>query len=346
MLTEDGFFGGSEFGRAFEADLRAALAPEQLAMLSQLCFVLIKPDALLSGKAGEILDRLRASGFEIVFAHLLQAPRESQFEDLYKYNLTLYNVKHQLGAWWLNRQIYGLGPSLSLLVRGGDGTAGDIAARLGRLKGPSSPYNGAPGQIRWDLQATNRSLNLVHSADGPLSTAREFQLFHPPEALKAVLDSMIEGALHTAHSKAGRMVLAFRASRQEFSFLPTLLALKARVAIAGYGDSNEAATARLLDLYSSIGAASSMTEEVRSILRLAEREREVAGALWPADGPLDQLFRLLAAPERYGPALAAALSHRLKACQIHVSGIELLVLQTSIYYFAADALAAEAHSPA
>jgi nucleoside diphosphate kinase len=162
------------------------LADWELATLETTAFALIKPDAVASGLTGPICDWLEARGYEIAYADGLWRPREHQFEALYQFNLTLRNSHNQLASWWLNRQLYTLGPSVLLLLRR-PGRESSVYSALVSDKGPSDPFRGRPGELRHDFTACNMTMNLFHCSDDPISTAREFLIFRHRDQLREAL---------------------------------------------------------------------------------------------------------------------------------------------------------------
>lgn len=149
-------------------------------------FALLKPDCLASGKALAALEWLERHGYFISSFEVIWRPRERQFEELYKYNLTLKNEKNQVASWWINRQIYTAGPSLLLLLERND--SADVYESLGRDKGASEPRLAKSGELRSDLDGNNMALNLFHCADDPISTIRELLIFKSQTQLEALPD--------------------------------------------------------------------------------------------------------------------------------------------------------------
>ena len=158
--------------------------------LSSVIFVMIKPDAVASGKADEVLTRLIRNDFILLDMQINFQPHEQQFEELYKFNLTLKNSQNQIASWWLNRRTYTAGPSITLLMRHRTLAGLALYETFKELKGPSSPLMGRPGQIRYDLNACNKAMNLIHAADDPFSSLREFLCFRSIPRLIEILSSL------------------------------------------------------------------------------------------------------------------------------------------------------------
>jgi nucleoside-diphosphate kinase len=127
--------------------------------------VLVKPDGMQRGLAGEIVSRFERRGYELRGARLLKIPRALAAQ---------HYAEHK------GKPFYGdlvsfitSGPVLALAVRGENAIAGIRA-----LMGATNPADAAPGTIRGDL-ATELSENVVHGSDSRASAKRELGLFFP-----------------------------------------------------------------------------------------------------------------------------------------------------------------------
>ena len=132
-------------------------------MAAERTLVLIKPDAVRRGLAGEILRRFELRGLEIREARLLRVDRALAEE---------HYAEHA------EKPFYGelvefitSGPTLALVLEG----TGAIAA-VRTTMGATNPADAGPGTIRGDL-ALSMPDNLVHGSDSPESAAREITLW-------------------------------------------------------------------------------------------------------------------------------------------------------------------------
>ena len=132
-------------------------------MAAERTLVLIKPDAMLRGLAGEILGRFEARGLELREARLLTVERGLAEE---------HYAEHA------EKPFYGelvefitSGPTLALVLEG----EGAIAT-VRRTMGATNPADAGPGTIRGDL-ALSMPDNLVHGSDSPESAGREIKLW-------------------------------------------------------------------------------------------------------------------------------------------------------------------------
>jgi nucleoside-diphosphate kinase len=132
-------------------------------MAAERTLVLIKPDAVRRGLAGEILARFERQGLELRAAKLVEVDRPLAEE---------HYAEHA------EKPFYGelvefitSGPTLALVLEG----AGAIAAVRATI-GATNPADATPGSIRGDL-ALSMPDNLVHGSDSPESAAREIALW-------------------------------------------------------------------------------------------------------------------------------------------------------------------------
>jgi nucleoside-diphosphate kinase len=127
--------------------------------------VLIKPDAVQRGLAGEILARFERRGLEIVAAKLLTVDRE-----LAERHYAEHTEKPFFGELV---EFITSAPTLALVLEG----EGAIQA-VRTTMGATNPANAAPGTIRGDF-ALSMPDNLVHGSDAPESAEREISLWFP-----------------------------------------------------------------------------------------------------------------------------------------------------------------------
>jgi nucleoside-diphosphate kinase len=131
--------------------------------VAERTLVLIKPDALGRGLAGEILARLERRGLELKGAKLVQvdlALAERHYEEHREKPFFRELVEFITSA-----------PTLALVV------AGESAISVVRATiGATNPVDAAPGTIRGDL-ALAMPDNLVHGSDSAESAAREIGLW-------------------------------------------------------------------------------------------------------------------------------------------------------------------------
>ena len=137
-------------------------------MAAERTLVLIKPDAVRRGLAGEILRRFELRGLEIREARLLTVDRE-----LAGAHYAEHAEKPFFGELV---EFITSGPTLALVLEG------ESAIPVVRTTmGSTNPADSAPGTIRGDL-ALAMPDNLVHGSDAPESAQREIELWFPDDA--------------------------------------------------------------------------------------------------------------------------------------------------------------------
>jgi nucleoside-diphosphate kinase len=125
--------------------------------------VLIKPDAMRRGLAGEILRRFEQRGLELREARLVQVD-----DALAKEHYAEHAEKPFFGELV---EFITSGPTLALVVEG-EGAIATVRTTVGA----TNPAEAGPGTIRGDL-ALSMPDNLVHGSDSPESAAREIALW-------------------------------------------------------------------------------------------------------------------------------------------------------------------------
>jgi nucleoside-diphosphate kinase len=132
-------------------------------MAAERTLVLIKPDAMRRGLAGEILGRFELRGLEIREARLLTVDRALAEE---------HYAEHA------EKPFYGelvdfitSGPTLALVLEG-EGAIATVRTTIGA----TNPADAGPGTIRGDL-ALSMPDNLVHGSDSAESATREIALW-------------------------------------------------------------------------------------------------------------------------------------------------------------------------
>jgi nucleoside-diphosphate kinase len=134
-------------------------------MAVETTLVLVKPDGVRRGLAGEVISRLERRGYELRGARLLKIPRALAAE---------HYAEHKGKPFYPGLVSFiTSGPVLALAVRGENAIAG-----VRDLMGATNPADALPGTMRGDL-ATELSENIVHGSDSKASAKRELALFFP-----------------------------------------------------------------------------------------------------------------------------------------------------------------------
>jgi nucleoside-diphosphate kinase len=131
--------------------------------------ILIKPDAIERGLAGEILERIEARGVKLRAGKLMRVDRQL--------GETHYAEHREKPFFGELVAFFTSGPTLALVVEG----EGAIAT-LRTTIGATNPADAEPGSIRGDL-ALAMPDNLVHGSDSVESAEREIALWFSDDEL-------------------------------------------------------------------------------------------------------------------------------------------------------------------
>lgn len=137
--------------------------------MSQRTLVLLKPDAVRRGLAGEIISRIeRKAGWRLAAVELRTFDRAT---------LEQHYAEH------VGRPFYEpllefmtSGPSIALIVEGEE-----VVKGIRMLAGATNPLEAGAGTIRGDFATITRE-NLIHASDSPESAEREIKIFFPAHA--------------------------------------------------------------------------------------------------------------------------------------------------------------------
>ncbi len=132
-------------------------------MALERTLILIKPDAMARGLAGEILARFERRGLVVQEARLVRVDRE-----LAERHYAEHSEKPFFGELV---SFITSGPTLALALEG----EGAIATARSTI-GATNPAEATPGSIRGDF-ALAMPNNLVHGSDSPESAERELALW-------------------------------------------------------------------------------------------------------------------------------------------------------------------------
>jgi nucleoside-diphosphate kinase len=133
--------------------------------------IIVKPDAMQRGLAGEIIARLERRGLKIVALKLIRIDQALA---------NRHYGEHQ-GKPFFDGLVSFI-TSSPVVVGVLEGTNAVQAVRS--TMGPTNPTTAGPGTIRGDL-ALELGRNMVHGSDSPESAEREIRLFFKPDELLA-----------------------------------------------------------------------------------------------------------------------------------------------------------------
>ncbi len=137
--------------------------------------ILLKPDALQRGIAGQIISRFEQKGLKLAGMKLMQISQElaaTHYQDHKERPFYAGLVKFMTSA-----------PVVAMVLEGND------AIRIARsMMGATFGSDAAPGTIRGDF-GVSRSFNLVHGSDSAEAAERELGLFFPEGLVEYNLDA-------------------------------------------------------------------------------------------------------------------------------------------------------------
>jgi nucleoside-diphosphate kinase len=131
----------------------------------QRTLVLVKPDGVRRGLAGEVISRLEQKGLTLVAMELRTLDRETAEQH--------YGEHRERPFFGELVEFITGGPLVALVVEGPNAVAG-----VRRLMGVTNPVEATPGSIRGDY-ALEIGQNLVHGSDSEESAKREIGIFFP-----------------------------------------------------------------------------------------------------------------------------------------------------------------------
>jgi nucleoside-diphosphate kinase len=134
-------------------------------MAREATLILVKPDAMERGLAGEIVHRFEARGLELRAARLVRVDR-----DLAESHYDVHREKPFFGELV---DFITSGTTLALVLEG----EGAIAT-CRKTIGATNPADAEPGSIRGDL-ALSMPDNLVHGSDSAETAEQEIALWFP-----------------------------------------------------------------------------------------------------------------------------------------------------------------------
>ena len=134
-------------------------------MATERTLVLVKPDGVRRGLAGEVISRLEQKGLTLVRMELRTLDRATAEEH--------YGEHRERPFFGELVDFITSAPLVALVVEGPNAVAGTR-----RLMGVTNPVEATPGSIRGDY-ALEIGENLVHGSDSPESAQREIGIFFP-----------------------------------------------------------------------------------------------------------------------------------------------------------------------
>lgn len=147
--------------------------------------MLIKPEAIITGKVSEILSILHAAGYELTYFVQKNIGSERTVE-MWKYSWLHSSLEHIL----VHQKLFSMFDSLILILRAQNSGTYSACEMLTDLKGPILESNMKPYQIRWKIKPINYILNYVHTSDDDNDFLREIGILLDWNELIQALDAI------------------------------------------------------------------------------------------------------------------------------------------------------------
>lgn len=132
-------------------------------LTADLSLVLVKPDAIQRGLAGEIISRLERKGLKIVAMKMLQMDKT-----LAQRHYAIHEDKAFFGGLV---DFITSSPIIAIVFQGKE-----AVEVIRQIMGETDPAKARPGTIRGDL-ALDLGCNLIHGSDSAENTRKEIDLF-------------------------------------------------------------------------------------------------------------------------------------------------------------------------
>ncbi|MCY0882364.1 MAG: nucleoside-diphosphate kinase [Acidianus infernus] len=132
-------------------------------MVSQLEFVMIKPDGVKRRLIGDIISRFEKRGLNIIAMKMVRISRETA-EKLYE--------EHKGKSFFEDLISYiTSGPVVCMVIEGDE-----AVSVIRKMIGATDPKEALPGTIRGDY-ALSKAENVIHASDSPEKAKKEMSLF-------------------------------------------------------------------------------------------------------------------------------------------------------------------------
>ena len=131
--------------------------------------VLLKPDSIQRGLAGEVISRLERRGLKFVAMKMMKVSEE----------LAHRHYGEHVGKPFFDGLVKFItsSPIVAMVVEGEN-----AVEAVRNTMGATNPTQAGPGTIRGDLGLTI-GMNLVHGSDSPESAKREIDIFFQPDEI-------------------------------------------------------------------------------------------------------------------------------------------------------------------
>jgi nucleoside-diphosphate kinase len=131
--------------------------------LSNIEFVLIKPDAVKRGLVGSIINRFETRGFKFIALKLLRLsrPQAEKLYEVHKEKAFFANLINHVTSYF----------SVAMVIQGEE-----AIQAVRKMVGATNPVEAEVGTIRGDF-GYSITQNVVHAADSEKNAMREMEIF-------------------------------------------------------------------------------------------------------------------------------------------------------------------------
>jgi nucleoside diphosphate kinase len=211
MAAKRAFYGVDSYFRDSWEDACDCLGAALDEFLSSHATLLVKPDAVASGRVEPTLDWLLDQGATIVAAerclltpHVIRALWQYQWNKATRDRRDLADI------------LMPATESLLLVVRRETTDEVPYTIELSHAKGPADPAERRPGELRYSLGNENYLLNFVHTTDEPADMVRELGILVDGPTRRSVYRSVVERVDDRDRARRQAEDLARQVPRQDF----------------------------------------------------------------------------------------------------------------------------------
>lgn len=165
------------------------ISESELSFLSNVSFIMLKPNAYLEGQIPDLIDALEREGI-YVFRYKLKVLTESEIDQLYMFVKGRYSE-----SWWVMKRVYSLAPCFLALVIGSQNGFAHLSSRIREIVGPTTPIIGSENKLRYVFRGTHRVFNTIHATDDPASAVREALIFFDIKDIKQAVHACASGEI-------------------------------------------------------------------------------------------------------------------------------------------------------
>lgn len=148
--------------------------------------MLIKPEAIITGKTSAIFSILHASGYDLIY-FVRKNIGSVRTAEMWKFSWLHSSLEYIL----VNQKLFSVCDSLILILRTRNPGTKSACEMLTNLKGPALESERKPNQVRWKIKPINYVLNHVHTSDDSTDFLREIGILLDWDELLQVFEAIV-----------------------------------------------------------------------------------------------------------------------------------------------------------